>query len=200
VRQVYAFPFNANCQFAGLASVGGAPSSVWINGNTNTGILAHEFGHTLGLYHSHALNCHPTVVTAPCSVVEYGDGIDVMGAGGFGHYNARMREAWRLSRGFPRGGRRYFERLLWERDPRLRDVGTVAEVEHERLQPRRRQAEPQHRVIDDQQHRVRENGSGGLHHGGQSRGENTANDGRGATSRPPRSPAREIRVPLVGFP
>lgn len=40
--------------------------------------------------------------------------------GGFGHYNARMREAWRLSRGFPRGGRRYFERLLWERDPRLR--------------------------------------------------------------------------------
>jgi hypothetical protein len=42
---------------------------VWINGGTNTGILAHEFGHTLGLYHSHALNCHPAVVTrrAPSS-------------------------------------------------------------------------------------------------------------------------------------
>jgi hypothetical protein len=96
VRQVFAFPFNATCQFAGMATVGGAPSSVWINGNTNTGILAHEFGHTLGLYHSHALNCHPTVVTAPCSVVEYGDGIDVMGAGGFGHYNAfqKQRLGW----------------------------------------------------------------------------------------------------------
>ena len=94
-RQVYAFPFNANCQFAGMGSVGGTPSSVWINGNTNTGLLAHEFGHTLGLYHSHALNCHPSVVTPPCSVVEYGDATDAMG-GGNGHYNAfqKQRLGW----------------------------------------------------------------------------------------------------------
>jgi len=95
VRQVYAFPFNASCQFAGMGSVGGAPSSVWINGSTTTGLLAHEFGHTLGLYHSNALNCHPTVVTSPCSTVEYGDGTDTMG-GGTGHYNAfqKQRLGW----------------------------------------------------------------------------------------------------------
>ena len=91
VRHVYAFPFNSTCQFAGLATVGGNPSSVWINGNTSTGILAHEFGHTLGLYHSHALNCHPSVVTPPCSIVEYGDTTDTMG-GGTGHYNAFQKQ------------------------------------------------------------------------------------------------------------
>jgi hypothetical protein len=68
---------------------------VWINGGTTTGLLAHEFGHTLGLYHSHALNCHPTVVTPPCSIVEYGDGTDAMG-GANGHYNAfqKQRLGW----------------------------------------------------------------------------------------------------------
>ena len=91
MRHVYAFPFNPTCQFAGLGTIGGNPSSVWINGNSNTGILAHEFGHTLGLYHSHALNCHPTIVTPPCSIVEYGDTTDTMG-GGTGHYNAYQKQ------------------------------------------------------------------------------------------------------------
>ena len=96
VRQVYAFPFNTNCKFAGMASIGGTPSSVWINGNATTGILAHEFGHTLGLYHSHALKCHPSVLTPPCAPrSEYGDTIDAMG-GARGHFNAfqKQRLGW----------------------------------------------------------------------------------------------------------
>lgn len=41
--------------------------------------------------------------------------------GGFAHYNARNREAWELARTLPPADtRRYFERLLHERDPGLR--------------------------------------------------------------------------------
>ncbi len=87
----------AACQFAGLATVGGNPSSVWINGQYDTGTFAHEFGHTFGLYHSHALNCHPSVVTPPCSIVEYGDTTDTMG-GGTGHYNAFQKQRLGLAR------------------------------------------------------------------------------------------------------
>lgn len=40
---------------------------------------------------------------------------------GFAHYNARNRELWTLARTLPTfGRRRYFERLLHEREPRLR--------------------------------------------------------------------------------
>lgn len=40
--------------------------------------------------------------------------------GGFADYNTMAEELWRLSRLMPRDGRRYFERLLVERDPVLR--------------------------------------------------------------------------------
>src|SRR4030095_3098269 len=42
VRQVYAFPFNTNCKFAGMGSIGGTPSSGWINGPGNHRLLHHE--------------------------------------------------------------------------------------------------------------------------------------------------------------
>lgn len=54
---------------------------------------------------------------------------------GFAYFNARMDEAWRLARTLPRGGRRHFQRLLSERDARLRAVlspaqrGTVARID-----------------------------------------------------------------------
>ena len=43
--------------------------------------------------------------------------------GGLAHYNARNREIWELARALPAvDARRYFERLLHERDPGLRDA------------------------------------------------------------------------------
>jgi len=90
VRHIFAFPTTTNCGFSGLASIGGAPSSAWINGPRSTPNLAHEIGHTFGLYHSHLLACHPRVVDGTCTVQEYGDAIDVMG--GNGHFNAFQKE------------------------------------------------------------------------------------------------------------
>ena len=47
--------------------------------------------------------------------------------GGFAWYDARNRQLWELSRQLPRHGRRYFERLLHERDPRLRAAVDAAQ-------------------------------------------------------------------------
>ena len=52
-RRVYAFPSNG-CGWWGLGTVGGYPSMAWINGSFQNGVVAHEMGHNLGLYHSHA--------------------------------------------------------------------------------------------------------------------------------------------------
>ena len=73
-RRIYAFPLNA-CGWWGLGTVGGNPAQAWINGTYSLKVVAHEWGHGLGLYHSHSQPCDPT----GCSVVEYGDDHDVMG-------------------------------------------------------------------------------------------------------------------------
>ncbi len=88
---VYAFPQNA-CGFWGLSSVGGSPSESWLNGELKLGVTAHELGHGLGLFHSHALDCNVTTLGSSCATYEYGNMMDMMGASSFAHYNAFQKE------------------------------------------------------------------------------------------------------------
>jgi hypothetical protein len=85
---VYAFP-TSGCAWSGLGSVGGMPGEAWINGSINQVVTAHELGHNLGLYHSHALECGSVAMGGSCSSIDYGDYFDVMGGGsGPTHFNA----------------------------------------------------------------------------------------------------------------
>ena len=91
-HQLYAFPSNA-CGWWGLSSVGGSPSQSWINGAFELPALAHELGHGHGLWHSHSLDCGATaVIGSSCVTNEYGDIVDVMGAGEPAHFNAFQKE------------------------------------------------------------------------------------------------------------
>ena len=92
-RLVYAFPSNSGCGWWGLGSVGGNPSQAWINGSFQNGVVAHEMGHNLGLYHSHALECGTTVIGSSCTNIEYGDTMDTMGSAvPPKHFNAPQKE------------------------------------------------------------------------------------------------------------
>jgi M6 family metalloprotease-like protein len=89
---VYAYPPNSTCGMSGQSTIGGNPSETWINGDMSLHTVAHELGHTFGLYHSHALDCGATVIGSNCSVAEYGDHYDTMGLNGNSHFNAFQKE------------------------------------------------------------------------------------------------------------
>lgn len=89
-RFVYAFPQNA-CTWWGLGSVGGNPSQAWINGELALDVAGHELGHNLGLYHSRNMDCGASSIGSTCTVNEYGDTLDLMGATR-GHFNAFQKE------------------------------------------------------------------------------------------------------------
>jgi len=90
-HRVYVFPPNA-CGWTGSATVGGNPSRAWINGSLGLQTVGHEMGHNLGLLHSHSWVCDGTTMTGSCSALEYGDGLDIMGWSGSGHFNAFQKE------------------------------------------------------------------------------------------------------------
>ncbi|WP_189373780.1 Ig-like domain-containing protein [Vogesella alkaliphila] len=90
-RRIYVMPKNSACTWSGMGTVGGAPSSSWLNGSLYRGVVTHEMGHNLGLWHSHSLDCGATTLGSSCNRSEYGDAFDTMGNGGV-HYNAFQKE------------------------------------------------------------------------------------------------------------
>lgn len=87
-RHVLAHPKTA-CTWSGLGTVGGNPSTAWLNGIFPQSTVGHELGHNVGAYHSHSLAC----TGSTCSASEYGDGYDIMGtSSSLGHFNAFQKE------------------------------------------------------------------------------------------------------------
>ena len=92
-RHVFAYPSLSTCGFTGASTVGGSPSQSWINGSMTLRTVGHELEHAIGLYHARALECGADVIGSSCTVVEYGDILDILGQSGkTGHSHAHQKE------------------------------------------------------------------------------------------------------------
>jgi sugar lactone lactonase YvrE len=70
---------NSQITYGGLAQIGGP--NVWCNGEFDFRVIAHELGHTYGLYHANLWQVGDGNPISPSgSDVEYGDDFDTMGA------------------------------------------------------------------------------------------------------------------------
>lgn len=89
-RIVYVYP-NDNCGLGGQSTVGGNPSRAYVYVFPDLRIFDHELGHSLGLHHSHGMNCNGAVIGSDCNEIEYGDRLDIMGGREL-HFNSFQKE------------------------------------------------------------------------------------------------------------
>ena len=104
------FPTRPDCGgWAGFGSVGGG--NIWINGYNDTRVVAHEFGHNLGLGHSNTAECISAgawvslslPLASTCTLHEYGDQADVMGSGILGAPAGNLNTGFADFLGYARG-------------------------------------------------------------------------------------------------
>lgn len=98
-NRAFVFPRATQCNWSGLATLGG--SSSWIAGNTaiSPGTVAHELGHNYRLHHASTYNCSVngqrvtlSHTTSNCTQSEYGDPFDAMGnAIAYKHFDAKKK-------------------------------------------------------------------------------------------------------------
>lgn len=98
-NRAFVFPQATQCNWSGLATLGG--SSSWIAANTSIhpGVVAHELGHNYRLHHASTYNCtvdgqRVTIshTTSNCTQSEYGDPFDTMGnATVYKHFDAKKK-------------------------------------------------------------------------------------------------------------
>jgi hypothetical protein len=95
-RTVVYFPTCSGGDTAGTAGWAYQPGDkVWINGQMNRTVTAHEMGHNHNLWHANSLNCssggYVVTMGGSCDKQEYGDLYDTMGAGD-GHFSGAAKD------------------------------------------------------------------------------------------------------------